>query len=100
MKLLTFRPPRARTGHFGVLLSGNRILDVSALAGRKLPATLLECIQKGDSALAAVKAAAADAEAARERGFGIRGGSFDRCERGIPLLDAFEQGRGQLAAGE
>src|SRR5450759_1584424 len=68
MKLLTFRPPRARTGHFGVLLSGNRILDVSALAGRKLPATLLECIQKGDPALAAVKAAAADAEAALARG--------------------------------
>lgn len=67
MKLLTFRPPRARTGHFGVLLSANRILDVSALAGRKLPATLLECIQKGDSALAAVKAAAADAEATLAR---------------------------------
>lgn len=68
MKLLTFRPARARTGHFGVLLAGNRVLDVSALAGRKLPATLLECIQKGDSALASVKAAAADAEAALARG--------------------------------
>ena len=68
MKLLTFRPARARTGHFGVLLGGNRVLDVTALAGRKLPATLLECIQKGDSALAAVKAAAADAEAALGRG--------------------------------
>ena len=68
MKLLTFRPARARTGHFGVLLGGNRVLDVSSLAGRKLPATLLECIQKGDSALAAVQAAAADAEAALARG--------------------------------
>ena len=68
MKLLTFRPARARTGHFGVLLAGNRILDVTALAGRKLPATLLECIRKGDSALAAVRAAAADAEAALARG--------------------------------
>jgi len=68
MKLLTFRPPRARNGHFGVLLAGNRVLDVTALAGRKLPATLLECIQKGDSAQAAVQAAAADAEAALARG--------------------------------
>jgi len=68
MKLLTFRPARARTGHFGVLLADNRVLDVSALAGRKLPATLLECIRKGDSALAAVKTAAADAEAALARG--------------------------------
>lgn len=68
MKLLTFRPARARTGHFGVLLAGNRVLDVTALAGRKLPATLLECIRKGDSALAAVRAAAADAEAALARG--------------------------------
>jgi len=68
MKLLTFRPARARTGHFGVLLGGNRVLDVSALTGRKLPATVLECIQKRDSALAAVQAAAADAEAALARG--------------------------------
>ncbi len=68
MKLLTFRPARARTGHFGVLLTGNRVLDISALTGRKLPSTLLECIQEGESALAAVKAAAADAEAALKRG--------------------------------
>src|SRR3990172_8807190 len=68
MKLLTFRPARARTGYFGVLLAGNRVLDVTALAGRKLPATVLECIQKRDSALAAVQAAAADAEAALARG--------------------------------
>ena len=68
MKLLTFRPARARTGHFGVLLSGNRVLDITALAGRKLPSTLLECIQDGDAALAAVTAAAADAEAALKRG--------------------------------
>lgn len=68
MKLLTFRPARARTGHFGVLLTGNRVLDVTALAGRKLPATLLECIQDGDAALDAVKAAAVNAEAALKRG--------------------------------
>ena len=68
MKLLTFRPARARAAHFGVLLSGNRVLDITALAGRKLPSTLLECIQDGDAALAAVTAAAADAEAALKRG--------------------------------
>ena len=67
MKLLTFRPARARTGHFGVLLSGNRVLDVTALSGRKLPGSVLECIQQGDAALAAVKAAVDDAEAALKR---------------------------------
>ncbi|MBI2318662.1 MAG: hypothetical protein HYU75_17145 [Betaproteobacteria bacterium] len=37
---------------------------------------------------------------APERCFGFRGGRFDRRERGIPLLDAFEHGRRQLTAGE
>ena len=68
MKLLTFRPARARSGHFGVLLPGNRVLDVTALAGRKLPATLLGCIEDGEAALAAVKTAAAEAQAALTRG--------------------------------
>ena len=68
MKLLTFRPPRARSGHFGVLLQGNRVLDITALAGRKLPATLLECIQDGDQALAAVRSVVAEAESALKRG--------------------------------
>ena len=68
MKLLTFRPARARTGHFGVLLTGNRILDVTALGGRKLPATVLECIRQGAAALDAVRAATTDAEAALKRG--------------------------------
>jgi len=31
MKLLTFRPPRARIGHFGALLKDNRVLDITAL---------------------------------------------------------------------
>ncbi len=68
MKLLSFRPARARSGHFGALLSDNRVLDISALAGRKLPSTLLECIQQGASALSAVQAAVADAETAMQRG--------------------------------
>lgn len=68
MKLLTFRPARARSGHFGALLTGDRVIDITALPGRKLAATLLECIQEGDTALAAVRAAVADAEAALKRG--------------------------------
>lgn len=68
MKLLTFRPARARTGHFGVLLADNRVLDITALSGRRLPATLLECIQEGDPALANVRTAVADAEASLKRG--------------------------------
>ena len=68
MKLLTFRPPRARTGHFGVLLSDNRVLDITALPGRTLPGSLLECIQMGDAGLAAVKVAVTDAESALQRG--------------------------------
>ncbi len=68
MKLLTFRPARARSGHLGVLLADNRVLDISALAGRKLPSTLLQCIQDGETGLAAVAAALADAEAALKRG--------------------------------
>ena len=68
MKLLTFRPARARNGHFGVLLAGERVLDITALHGRHLPATLLECIQQGDDALAAVRAAVADTEAKLKRG--------------------------------
>ena len=67
MKLLTFRPARARIGHFGVLLADQRILDITAIGGRALPATLLECIQAGDKGLAAVRAALADAEAALKR---------------------------------
>ena len=68
MKLLTFRPPRARSGHFGVLLSGGRVLDVTALAGRKLPATLLDCIRNGEAALAEVGATVETVEATLERG--------------------------------
>jgi 2-keto-4-pentenoate hydratase/2-oxohepta-3-ene-1,7-dioic acid hydratase in catechol pathway len=68
MKLLTFRPARARSGHFGVLLAGNRVLDITAIGGRKLPATLLECIQMGDAGLAAVKAALAEVESALKQG--------------------------------
>ena len=68
MKLLTFRPARARSGHFGVLLADNRVLDITALPGRRLPSNLLECIQQGDAGLAAVRSAVEEAEAALKRG--------------------------------
>jgi 2-keto-4-pentenoate hydratase/2-oxohepta-3-ene-1,7-dioic acid hydratase in catechol pathway len=68
MKLLTFRPARARNGHFGVLLADNRVLDITAIGGRTLPATLLECIQMGDAGLSAVKTALDDTESALKRG--------------------------------
>lgn len=67
MKLLTFTTARGREGRFGVLLSGPFVLDVTALAGG-LPATLLECIQRGKDALLKVREAAADAEARLARG--------------------------------
>lgn len=63
MKLLTFRPPRARTDHFGVLLSNGKVLDITELkAGRSLPGSLLACIQGGTAALSRVSAALAAAE--------------------------------------
>jgi acylpyruvate hydrolase len=68
MKLLTFRPVRARSGHLGVLLADNQVLDISALPGRKMPGTLLECIQDGDAGLAAVKTAVTEVESALLRG--------------------------------
>ncbi len=68
MKLLTFRPPRARSGHFGVLLSDGQILDITALAGRKLPATLLDCIRNGEASLAEVRTTVETVEATLQRG--------------------------------
>ena len=58
MKLLTFHTATDRTSRFGVLLSGDRVLDLSAVGGT-LPQSVLHCIQQGDSGLAAVRAAVA-----------------------------------------
>ncbi len=68
MKLLTFRASRIEHGRFGVVLAGGRVLDLTAVSGKTLPPTLLECIRQGVPALAAVKAAVAKAEAALTRG--------------------------------
>ncbi len=63
MKLLSFRPPRARVDHFGVLLSNGHALDISeAKSGRGLPDSLLECIRGGADSLARVRDALAQAE--------------------------------------
>lgn len=63
MKLLTFRPPRARTDRFGVLLSNGKVLDLTGLkAGRGMPDTLLACIRGGAAALDQVRDALAAAE--------------------------------------
>ena len=56
MKLLTFRPPRMRNPHFGVLLSNGQALDLTASSGRALPGSLVECIRAGEAGLAAVRA--------------------------------------------
>lgn len=66
MKLLTFLPPRARSGHFGVLMSNNRVLDLNATPGA--PKTTLRCVQQGPAGLDKVRAALATAEAAARRG--------------------------------
>ena len=63
MKLLTFRPPRARGGHFGAFLSTGQVLDLTSTPNiTTLPRTLLACVQGGPRALQAVAAAVAEAE--------------------------------------
>lgn len=63
MKLLSFRPPRARVDHFGVLLSSGKVLDISELkSGRGLPDTLIDCIRGGAESLARVREAVATIE--------------------------------------
>jgi 2-keto-4-pentenoate hydratase/2-oxohepta-3-ene-1,7-dioic acid hydratase in catechol pathway len=63
MKLLSFRPPRARIDHFGVLLSNGMALDITQLkSGRALPSALIDCIRGGAESLARVREAVATAE--------------------------------------
>ena len=63
MKLLSFRPSRARVDHFGVMLSNGQALDITeAKSGRGLPDSLLECIRGGADALARVRDVLAQAE--------------------------------------
>jgi len=67
VKLLTFHTATDVTRRFGVLLSGDRVLDLTA-AGGTLPKSVLDCIQQGDAGLAAVRSALAHAESALRSG--------------------------------
>ena len=63
MKLLSFRPSRARVDHFGVLLSNGQALDITeAKSGRGLPDSLIDCIHGGADGLARVRDVLAQAE--------------------------------------
>jgi 2-keto-4-pentenoate hydratase/2-oxohepta-3-ene-1,7-dioic acid hydratase in catechol pathway len=66
VKLLSFHTADDATRRFGVLLSADRVLDV-ATTDAKLPRSVEQCIEQGDSALASLRQAVADAEAASGR---------------------------------
>ncbi|MCE2945958.1 MAG: fumarylacetoacetate hydrolase family protein [bacterium] len=68
MKLLTFRPPRMRNPHFGVLLSNGQALDLTASGGRALPGSLMDCIRAGEAGLSQVLATLDIAEGLLARG--------------------------------
>lgn len=69
MKLLTFRPPRARADRFGALLPDGKVLDLNAAqSGRGIPRTLLACIQGGEKALAQIAGALQAAEQVQATG--------------------------------
>jgi len=65
MKLLTFRPPRARAGRFGALLSTGQVLE--------LRGSLLACVQGGPRALDAVRQAVGAAEEGLKTGRPVAG---------------------------
>ena len=63
MKLLTIRPPRARSGHFGALLSNGSVLDLTTVsAGAALPRSMMACVRGGAPAQDATRNAIQDAE--------------------------------------
>ena len=62
MKLVSFHTDSDPNSRFGVLLSGGWVLDVTALGGQ-LPRSVKQCIEQGESALAALRTAVAKAEA-------------------------------------
>ena len=87
MKLLSFRPPRARVDHFGVLLSNGQALDISeAKSGRGLPGSLIDCIRGGADALALVREALAQAEHKLAAGSAEHVVSLDAVTARPPLI--------------
>ena len=63
MKLLSFHTAADTASRFGVLLSGDRVLDVNALSA-SLPTSVAACIEQGESALAELRKTVAQAESA------------------------------------
>jgi 2-keto-4-pentenoate hydratase/2-oxohepta-3-ene-1,7-dioic acid hydratase in catechol pathway len=87
MKLLSFRPPRARVDHLGVLLSNGQALDISeAKSGRGLPDTLIDCIRGGAESLARVRDALAQAEQKLTAGSAEHVVSLDAVTARPPLI--------------
>ena len=87
MKLLSFRPPRARVDHFGVLLSNGQALDISeAKSGRGLPDSLIECIRGGADSLTRVRDALAQAEQRLAAGSGEYLVTLDTVTARPPLI--------------
>ncbi len=87
MKLLSFRPSRARVDHFGVLLSNGQALDITeAKSGRGLPDSLLECIRGGADALARVREVLAQAEQRLAAGSSEHIISLDAVSARPPLI--------------
>ncbi len=87
MKLLSFRPPRARVDHFGVLLSNGQALDISeAKSGRGLPGSLIDCIRGGADALALGREALSQAEHKLAAGSAEHVVSLDAVTARPPLI--------------
>ncbi len=87
MKLLSFRPHRARVDHFGVLLSNGMIYDISeAKSGRAIPDSVLECIRGGSDALSRVREALEQAEHQLTLGHSKHVTHLDEVKARPPLL--------------
>lgn len=71
MKLLTFRPTRARATHFGVLLSTGQVFDLNVNPG--MPRSLLACVQGGPRLLETVRNAVDDVERRMKGGWRMDG---------------------------
>lgn len=87
MKLLSFRPARARVDHFGALLSNGQVLDISeAKIGRGLPDSLIDCIRGGADALALVRECVDKAEQRLKAGSNEHIVSLDDVAARPPLI--------------
>src|SRR5688572_20888710 len=79
MKLLTFRVPPGRRNRFGVMLAGERVLDLTAVRPREgIPPDLMTCVARGAKALDAIRAVVEVVESgeARRTSYGLDQISF------------------------